>query len=83
MRKSELNNFKDEPPRTVSVDEGKPYGIDCDSPDGWPPPSVYWMLQVCTGPATMNGSEQPFSKKGRVNEDVPSVYVLDVAGTER
>ncbi len=46
VRKSELNNFKDEPPMTVSIEEGKPFGIDCESPDGWPPPSVYWMLQV-------------------------------------
>ena len=56
IRKSELNNFKDEPPRTLSVEEGAPYGIECDSPDGWPNPSVYWMLQGQNWLKTINSS---------------------------
>ena len=56
IRKSELNNFKDEPPKTLSVEEGAPYGIECDSPDGWPNPSVYWMLQGQNWLKTINSS---------------------------
>ncbi|QQP38168.1 Neuroglian, partial [Caligus rogercresseyi] len=43
VRKSELNNFSDEPPKTKTVEEGEPFGIPCISPTGWPKPSVYWL----------------------------------------
>ena len=45
VRKSVLNNFKDVPPKTLSAEEGSPYALECDPPDGWPNPSVYWMRQ--------------------------------------
>jgi hypothetical protein len=46
VRQSVLNNFKEEPPITKSVEEGKPFQLPCESPDGWPKPNVYWMIQV-------------------------------------
>lgn len=47
VRKAELNSFKDEPPITVSANEGDPYKLTCQPPDGWPKPLVYWLIQVC------------------------------------
>ena len=41
-----LNNFKENPPITKTVEEGKPFTLPCEAPDGWPKPSVYWMIQV-------------------------------------
>ena len=46
VRQSILNNFKEEPPITKTVEEGKPFSLPCEAPDGWPKPSVYWMIQV-------------------------------------
>jgi hypothetical protein len=46
VRQSVLNNFKEEPPITKSVEEGRPFQLPCESPDGWPKPNVYWMIQV-------------------------------------
>ncbi len=66
VRKSELNNFKDEPPKTLSVEEGAPYGIDCDSPDGWPNPSVYWMLQGQNWLKTINSSRLTVDPEGKL-----------------
>ena len=56
VRKSELNNFKDDPPKTLTVSEGDPFGIDCEAPDGWPKPNVYWMLQGQNWLKTINSS---------------------------
>ena len=46
VRQSILNNFKEEPPVTKTVEEGKPFQLPCKAPDGWPKPNVYWMIQV-------------------------------------
>ena len=56
VRKSELNNFKDEPPQTLVVNEGDPFGISCVPPDGWPKPVVYWMRQAQNWIKTINSS---------------------------
>lgn len=66
VRKSELNNFKDEPPKTLSVEEGEPFGINCDSPDGWPNPSVYWMLQGQNWLKTINSSRLTVDPEGKL-----------------
>ena len=66
VRKSELNNFKDEPPKTVSVEEGAPFGINCDSPDGWPNPSVYWILKGQTWLKTINSSRLTVDPEGKL-----------------
>jgi neuronal cell adhesion protein len=46
VRKAELNAFKDEDPPTILAEEGNPFKLGCNPPDGWPKPQVYWMLQV-------------------------------------
>ncbi|TRY75568.1 hypothetical protein TCAL_04520 [Tigriopus californicus] len=66
VRKSELNNFKDEPPKTETVEEGLPFGIVCSSPDGWPPPSVYWMLQGQNWLKTINSSRLTVDPEGEL-----------------
>jgi hypothetical protein len=49
VRQSILNNFKEEPPITKTVEEGKPFSLPCEAPDGWPKPNVYWMIQSTNG----------------------------------
>ena len=66
VRKSVLGNFTDEPPRTVSVEEGAPFGINCDSPDGWPIPSVYWILKGQTWLKTINSSRLTVDPEGKL-----------------
>ena len=66
VRKSYLGSFKDEPPKTVAVEEGNPYGLECDSPDGWPNPSVYWMLQGQNWLKTINSSRLTVDPEGNL-----------------
>lgn len=44
-RKAELNSFKDEPVRTIDANEGDPLKLQCQPPDGYPKPNVYWLIQ--------------------------------------
>ena len=46
VRKSFLNDFKKIPPIFKTVEEGKPFTLTCDAPDGLPKPSIYWMYLV-------------------------------------
>jgi hypothetical protein len=46
VRAAILNNFKEAPPLTKTVEEGKPFRLPCEAPDGWPKPNIYWMIQV-------------------------------------
>ena len=66
VRKSELNNFKDEPPKTLTVQEGDPFGIACAAPDGWPKPNVYWMLQGQNWLKTINSSRLSVDPTGKL-----------------
>ena len=56
VRKSELFNFKDEPPQTMDVEEGLPFGISCAAPNGWPKPNVQWMITAEKSLKTINSS---------------------------
>ncbi|XP_043273621.1 neuroglian isoform X2 [Venturia canescens] len=49
LRKAELNSFKDEDPKTLNADEGEPFKMTCQPPDGWPKPNVYWLIQDAEG----------------------------------
>lgn len=40
VRKAELNTFKDERAKTVTANEGDPFKLQCQPPDGWPKPKV-------------------------------------------
>ena len=39
-------NLQEEPPKTKTVEEGQPFTLPCDGPDGWPKPAIFWMIQV-------------------------------------
>ncbi|KAM7349143.1 neuroglian isoform 1-T6 [Cochliomyia hominivorax] len=45
VRKAELNAFKDEAAKTVEANEGEPFSLQCEAPDGWPKPTVNWLIQ--------------------------------------
>ena len=65
VRKSDLNSFKDELPMTVSAQEGSPFSLKCQPPDGWPKPSVYWMMQNNNGALrSINSSRMTVDPEG-------------------
>jgi len=65
VRQSILNNFKEEPPITKTVEEGKPFQLPCEAPDGWPKPNVYWMIQSTNGALkTINSSRLTVDPEG-------------------
>lgn len=67
VRKSELNNFKDEEIHTLEAQEGSPFKLQCQPPDGWPKPSVYWMLQSTQGGIkTINNSRMTLDPEGNL-----------------
>jgi neuronal cell adhesion molecule len=68
VRKSELNNFKDENVLTLEAQEGSPYQLKCQPPDGWPKPSVYWMMQSVSGGGikTINNSRMTLDPEGNL-----------------
>ncbi|XP_035777597.1 neuroglian-like isoform X2 [Anopheles albimanus] len=67
VRKAELNSFKDGPPLTVPADEGKPFKLVCQPPDGWPKPNVYWMIQNMDGGIrSINNSRMTLDPEGNL-----------------
>jgi len=67
VRQSVLNNFKEQPPLTKTVEEGKPFNLPCVAPDGWPKPSVYWMIQSTNGALkTINSSRLTVDPEGHL-----------------
>lgn len=46
LRKAELNSFKEESTTIKEAREGEPFKLTCQPPDGWPKPTVYWLIQV-------------------------------------
>lgn len=45
VRKAELNSFKEQSRETLVANEGEPFKLTCQPPDGWPKPNVYWLIQ--------------------------------------
>jgi neuronal cell adhesion molecule len=46
VRKAELSSFKnDDEPESLDANEGEPFKLSCQPPDGWPKPSVHWLIQ--------------------------------------
>lgn len=68
VRKAELNSFKDEIPKTEYADEGKPHTLNCQPPDGWPKPYVYWLLQDKNGAIkSINNSRMTVDPEGNLH----------------
>ncbi|XP_040174803.1 neuroglian isoform X1 [Anopheles arabiensis] len=67
VRKAELNSFKDGSPQTLQADEGKPFKLVCQPPDGWPKPNVYWMIQNMDGGIrSINNSRMTLDPEGNL-----------------
>lgn len=88
VRKSDLNSFKDEPPMTVSAQEGSPFSLRCQPPDGWPKPSVYWMMQNSNGALrSINSSRMTVDPEGTLwfsnvtREDTSDDFVYACSAT--
>lgn len=46
VRKSFLDGFKDSSFHVIEAQLGQPLKFECEAPNGYPKPSVYWMIQV-------------------------------------
>ncbi|XP_067001681.1 neuroglian isoform X2 [Anabrus simplex] len=67
VRKAELNSFKDQPPQTVTAQEGEPFKLTCQPPDGWPKPIVYWLIQNTDGGIkSINNSRMTLDPEGNL-----------------
>lgn len=69
VRKAELNSFKetDGPQQTITAQEGLPFKLTCEPPDGHPSPNVYWMLQGEQGQLkTINNSRMTLDPEGNL-----------------
>ncbi|XP_048489016.1 neuroglian isoform X2 [Plutella xylostella] len=69
LRKAELNSFKesDGQQQTQTAQEGYPFKLACQPPDGWPKPMVYWMLQGDQGQLkTINNSRMTLDPEGNL-----------------
>ncbi|EDW07901.2 neuroglian isoform X1 [Drosophila mojavensis] len=66
VRKAELNAFKDEAARSVEAVEGEPFSLQCEAPDGWPKPTVNWLIQqtVDAGIKSINNSRMTLDPEG-------------------
>ncbi|XP_068206070.1 LOW QUALITY PROTEIN: neuroglian-like [Palaemon carinicauda] len=92
VRKSELNNFKNEDPVTIQVNEGEPAQLKCQPPDGYPKPYVYWMIQDDRGALrSINSSRMTvdpegslfFSNVTRFDESNDFTYACSATSTFR
>ncbi|XP_025162697.1 neuroglian isoform X2 [Harpegnathos saltator] len=67
VRKAELNSFKDENPITLNANEGSPFKLTCQPPDGWPKPNVYWLIQDNSGGIkSINNSRMTLDPEGNL-----------------
>lgn len=67
VRKAELNTFKDEQPKTLTAQEGYPFKLQCQPPDGWPKPNVYWLIQNTDGGIkSINNSRMTLDPEGNL-----------------
>ncbi|XP_063707327.1 neuroglian isoform X2 [Culicoides brevitarsis] len=67
VRKAELNSFKDDMPKPVEAEEGKPFQLQCQPPDGWPKPQVHWLIQTVDGNIkSINNSRMTLDPEGNL-----------------
>jgi neuronal cell adhesion protein len=67
VRKAELNSFKDDMPKPVEAEEGKPFQLQCQPPDGWPKPQVHWLIQTTDGNIkSINNSRMTLDPEGNL-----------------
>ncbi|XP_033310164.1 neuroglian isoform X1 [Bombus bifarius] len=67
VRKAELNSFKDQNPISLDANEGQPFKLTCQPPDGWPKPNVYWLIQdTAGGIKSINNSRMTLDPEGNL-----------------
>lgn len=67
VRKAELNSFKDQSAIPVQAQEGEPFQLTCNPPDGWPKPNVYWLIQTNDGGIeSINNSRMTVDPEGNL-----------------
>uniref|UniRef100_A0A0A9ZCK9 Neuroglian n=1 Tax=Lygus hesperus TaxID=30085 RepID=A0A0A9ZCK9_LYGHE len=67
VRKAELNSFKEQDPIPVQAQEGEPFKLTCNPPDGWPKPNVYWLIQQNEGGIeSINNSRMTVDPEGNL-----------------
>ena len=54
------------PLKTLTVQEGDPFGIGCDAPDGWPQPNILWMLEGQNSLKSVNSSRLTVDPAGKL-----------------
>ncbi|KAJ8985876.1 hypothetical protein NQ317_006250 [Molorchus minor] len=88
MRKAELNSFKSSQPISMTGEEGKPFKLACQPPDGWPKPIVHWIYFYTNGGfKTINSSRMTLDPEGNLwfsnltTADVTSNFMYACAAT--
>lgn len=67
MRKAELNSFKTTQPISLVGQEGQPFQLTCQPPDGWPKPIVHWIYFYTNGGfKTINSSRMTLDPEGNL-----------------
>lgn len=67
VRKAELNSFKDDSPVVKTANEGEPFKLQCQPPDGWPKPLVVWLIQNNDGGIkSINNSRMTLDPEGNL-----------------
>ena len=50
----------------MTVEEGKPYGVACEAPKGWPEPNIMWMLEGQNSLKSVNSSRLTVDPTGKL-----------------
>lgn len=67
MRKAELNSFKPSQPLTLTANEGQPYKLTCQPPDGFPKPIIHWLYFYTNGGLkSINSSRMTVDPEGNL-----------------
>ncbi|KAL5275409.1 CHL1 family protein [Megaselia abdita] len=67
VRKAELNSFNDEASKTIEAQEGLPFSLQCAPPDGYPKPTVNWLIQQQDGGIkSINNSRMTLDPEGNL-----------------
>ncbi|KAF5274231.1 hypothetical protein FQA39_LY07335 [Lamprigera yunnana] len=67
MRRAELNSFENTSPFPLTGNEGEPFKLSCQPPDGWPKPKIYWMIQYTAGGLkSINNSRMTLDPEGNL-----------------
>lgn len=49
LKRTFLENFKNDSVQTIEVQVGQPLKLECKAPDGYPKPSIVWLIQTDIG----------------------------------